>query len=94
MDLEKLGIINMSNELVQLLIRFGFPITVLLLTLSVKGMARTFDCKGLPLFILALFLIVVISGESFFWEISILVWMFYWKTRIDDNTEPRITFRN
>ena len=66
MDLEKLGIINMSNELVQLLIRFGFPITVLLLTLSVKGMARTFDCKGLPLFILALFLIVVISGESFF----------------------------
>lgn len=77
--LEKYSIFNISNGFVEMLIRLGIPLTIIILYFFMRGVKRFFAAKGISCILLYIFFILAINIEPIFWNINILLFMFHWK---------------
>lgn len=78
-ELESYNIFNLSNGFSELLIRFGFPLSIILVILLLIGIKKYFEVDGIAYVSLCILFILFLNVEPIFWNLIILIFLFYWK---------------
>lgn len=77
--LNDVGIVNMSNGMVGLLIRIGFPMMIIYVKALCKGIKQLFQVSGIALFCAELFFLLSMCSESLCTYPIFISLLFFWR---------------
>lgn len=88
-ELKNVGIMSMSNGIVSLLIRIGFPMMTLYLGALYKGIKRLFQVSGISLFCVELIFLLFMCSESLCTYPIFISLLFFWRDKREKSEPPK-----
>mgnify|MGYP000186413414 CR=1 FL=1 len=90
--LKKVGINNISNGFIELMIRLGIPLTMTYALMFHKGIKRMFGAKELGIFILDIIFLIYLNSESISTFPVIMIFFFFFRQEKDNASSKLLQY--